>query len=260
MFKIDGANTALAMPARTPAGAQPGWFKQNPGAEPGTVVTGEYLNMLQAEILALLAAAGIAPNKDDDTQVLQAIRQVVSHPTGFRGAVIGLEAPAGWVLASGRTISKAGSGGTERANNDCAALFAYIWSQCPDLAIQTSAGGASVRGASALVDWDAGKRFFLPDYNGRAGFGRTNMGGVDTGRITVALSGVDGTKLGASGGTQARQFAMDFETQNANPTAGADNPSTPQPVIGTHKHRVLGSTDMASIMPPFTTETIIIKL
>lgn len=78
MFLIDGLNTIPAKPARTALGAAPGWFEQNPGAGAGTVLTGEWLNMLQAEIKAVLDAAGIALDKANDGQVLAAIQSLIA--------------------------------------------------------------------------------------------------------------------------------------------------------------------------------------
>jgi microcystin-dependent protein len=49
---------------------------------------------------------------------------------------------------------------------------------------------------------DGSTTFNLPDLRGRAIFGKDNMGGSAANRITSAGSGVDGTVLGASGGTQ----------------------------------------------------------
>lgn len=53
--------------------------------------------------------------------------------------------------------------------------------------------------------WGAGDgstTFNLPDYRGRLGIGKDNMGGTAANRITTAGSGVDGLTLGASGGAQ----------------------------------------------------------
>ena len=45
---------------------------------PATVVTAAFLNTLQSELLHLLSAAGIAPDKHDDTQLLQAVKAVLN--------------------------------------------------------------------------------------------------------------------------------------------------------------------------------------
>jgi microcystin-dependent protein len=42
----------------------------------------------------------------------------------------------------------------------------------------------------------------LPDARGRGTVGKDNMGGTAAGRITTAGSGIDGTKLGATGGSE----------------------------------------------------------
>jgi microcystin-dependent protein len=44
--------------------------------------------------------------------------------------------------------------------------------------------------------------FNLPDYRGRIGVGKDNMGGAAASRITSAIAGFDGTVLGAVGGSQ----------------------------------------------------------
>lgn len=49
---------------------------------------------------------------------------------------------------------------------------------------------------------DGSTTFNLPDSRGRTHVGKDNMGGVAANRITAAGSGITGTTLGASGGTQ----------------------------------------------------------
>jgi hypothetical protein len=125
--------------------------------------------------------------------------------TGF-GPVpyVGSTAPAGWVLASGKTIGDASSGGTERANADTSALFTLLWNTYAqsELPIQTSTGSASTRGASAAADYAAHKRMPLLDLRGRTVAGLDNIGGTTAGRITSGGSGIVGTAVGASGGTE----------------------------------------------------------
>lgn len=125
--------------------------------------------------------------------------------TGFELGYWGATAPAGWVLASGRTIGNAASGATERANADTAALFTQLWVMVSNtlLPIQDSAGAASARGASAAADFAANKRLPLPDARGRAGIGLDNMGGTAAGRMTAAGLGFDAIAAGSSGGVQS---------------------------------------------------------
>ncbi len=262
MFKIDGAGTLADKPARTAVGPVPGWFNQAPGTSPGTVVTAEYLNMLQAEMLAVLAAATMAPDKADDGQILKALQKLIkqSQPTGMRAGYIGTVAPSGWVLASGRTIGSGASGATERANADTQDLFDLIW-QLPadEFPIQTSAGAASVRGANAAADWTANKRLVLPNYSDRLAVGRGDMAGAPVGIITVPATTLDTTKVGAKAGSAARQFPFSGTTEvnsGGITTPNGSQSTTPSP----HTHAFSGNTDMASILNPMIVETVIIRL
>ena len=49
---------------------------------------------------------------------------------------------------------------------------------------------------------DGSTTFNLPDLRGRAAFGVDNMGGTAANRITSGGSGISGTTLGASGGSE----------------------------------------------------------
>lgn len=54
---------------------------------------------------------------------------------------------------------------------------------------------------------DGATTFNLPDLRGRALFGKDNMNGTAANRVTSAKSGIVGTTLGASGGTQSEAIA-----------------------------------------------------
>lgn len=125
-------------------------------------------------------------------------------PTGSRIGYTGLVAPRGWVFGAGKTIGSAASGGTERANADTLYLYRLLWNDYSntELPIQDSAGAPSVRGASADADFAANKRMPTPDYRGRGGLGKDNLGGSAANRVTSGSSGITGTTLGASGGLQ----------------------------------------------------------
>jgi microcystin-dependent protein len=93
-------------------------------------------------------------------------------PVGVVMAYAGSTAPAGWLLCAGQSVSRA----------TYADLFGIL---------QTTYGS---------VD---GNSFNLPDLRGRSVFGKDNMGGTAAGRITNAVSGVDGLVVGAAGGSQS---------------------------------------------------------
>jgi microcystin-dependent protein len=54
---------------------------------------------------------------------------------------------------------------------------------------------------------DGSTTFNLPDYRGRIGVGKDDMGGTAAGRITVGSSGINATTLGATGGAQTVALA-----------------------------------------------------
>jgi microcystin-dependent protein len=102
---------------------------------------------------------------------------------------------SGFVRANGRTIGSATSGGTERANADCQALFLFLYAD-PNLAVS---GG---RGVSAAADWAANKTIALPDWRGRTIAGLSDMGNTDSGRVSTTYFGCTGLVLGCAGGAE----------------------------------------------------------
>lgn len=124
--------------------------------------------------------------------------------------------PDGWVWGAGRTIGKADSGATERANADCEALFTKLWDTYPDSLAPVSGG----RGASAADDWAAGKTIAVMDTRGRVRAGRDDMAGTSAaGRLTTAGAGLDGTVLGGAGGAQTHTLTeaqIPAHTHNGN--------------------------------------------
>jgi microcystin-dependent protein len=103
--------------------------------------------------------------------IIDAAQAVRGTPTGAMIAFAGVTAPAGWLLCAGQSVSRA----------TYADLFAVL---------QTTYGS---------VD---GNSFNLPDLRGRSIFGKDDMGGTAAARVTAAVSGVNGTVLGAAGGSQ----------------------------------------------------------
>lgn len=115
------------------------------------------------------AADGVA-----DTD-LATVGQIASSASVPLGAVIdywGTSPPSGFLFPYGQAVSR----------STYAALFAIIG---------TAAGGG-----------DGSTTFNLPDYRGRDGAGRDDMGGTAASRLTTAAGGVDGATLGAVGGSQ----------------------------------------------------------
>ena len=96
-------------------------------------------------------------------------------PTGTMHPFAGAAAPSGYLLCAGQAISRA----------TYAALFAAI----------STAWGAG----------DGTTTFNIPDMRGSVAAGIDNMGGVAANKITNAISGINGTVLGALGGSESQQ-------------------------------------------------------
>jgi microcystin-dependent protein len=191
---------------------------------------------------------------------------------------LGASAPRGWVLASGRTIGNASSGGTERANADTLELFTLLWTDYSDaiLPIFTSAGAGSTRGANAAADFAANKRMSLPDLRGRGTIGKDDMGGSAANRVTSTTVTPNGTTLGATGGAQTHtltesELASHTHVQNShNHTQDAHTHTQNAHVhetaffdgggaaatFGTGTNRIVGSSAASGSAPTFLTQSI----
>lgn len=133
---------------------------------------------------------------------------------------------SGWVRAAGRTIGAAASGASERANADCEALFEYLWTQDPTLAVS---GG---RGANAASDWAGAKTIALPDWRLRAMIGMASMGNTTSAIIAAATfdGGENGDTLGATVGSATHVLTVaQMPPHNHGSTTGLN---------GSHSHTV----------------------
>ena len=79
MILIDGPTRAAALPAPAATGAgaaSPGYFANGDiaGGVAYTTPTPDWFNMIQEELMAIVVAAGLTPDKADRGQVLAALR------------------------------------------------------------------------------------------------------------------------------------------------------------------------------------------
>ncbi len=115
-----------------------------------------------------------------------------SLPVGSTIPYVGTVAPEGFVLAEGRTIGNAASGGTERAADDTENLFTLIWDSTTDANAPVTPGG---RGTDAASDFAANKTITLPDLRGRSVIGQgtgpdtADGGGAGTARENYEKGG-----------------------------------------------------------------------
>lgn len=114
MHRIDSANNLLVLPAKKPAINAGGYFNNDPTGSPGTVLDPDWLNSLQEEMAAVLAAAGIAMDRNDDTQLLASIRALIAGaPRGVALITVpgNFVVPAGVFLVDAEAWGGGGSGG-----------------------------------------------------------------------------------------------------------------------------------------------------
>jgi hypothetical protein len=114
----------------------------------------------------------------DTTTILNTGDYIFSGANGAR---------TGAVRCNGKTIGNATSGGTERANADTSALFAYLWNNYADAQAAVSTG----RGATAAADFAASKTIALPDHRGAHVVGFDDMGSTASGNF-AGVPGVSG--------------------------------------------------------------------
>lgn len=158
----------------------------------------EKVNVTATEVVSVLAGAGIAVDASKTDQLFKAIqaifRAMLAESVSTEVSAVQWFArrtpPANYLRlngqqgTSGQTIGSPASGATSRAHADVYPLYEILWNNWSNavLAIQTSAGVASARGASAVADWNAGKRLPLPEARGEFFRVWDDGRGVDAGR------------------------------------------------------------------------------
>lgn len=109
MFKYDDPTTVLAKPAKPAAGVV-GWFDDGDimVGRQATMLRGWFLNMLQDEMVGVLTAAGIAPDRANDNQLVTAIQSLIQAggagwavDTGGANALVITPVPALAAYAAG---------------------------------------------------------------------------------------------------------------------------------------------------------------
>lgn len=80
MYRIDTPTSVNTLAAPGPAGA-PGYFSNgNPTTgQPATIPGAEWFNMVQEELMGILGAAGLDPNKDNRGQIAAAIVALIAN-------------------------------------------------------------------------------------------------------------------------------------------------------------------------------------
>lgn len=103
---------------------------------------------------------------------------------------------------------------------------------------------------------DGSTTFNLPDLRGRIPIGFDVMGGTPSGRLTTALGGVDGTTIGASGGSQAATI-LQSNLPNVAPTftgtPGTASSTQPFALVAVNESEGSGSNAPAEETPATAT-------
>lgn len=92
MQRIDSEDVSATLPAPQPEGSTIGYFKD---PDPllgslGTKISADWLNGIQEEILSVITEAGLSPNKSSQTQLKDAIVQIVQDNSTDETEVIDL--------------------------------------------------------------------------------------------------------------------------------------------------------------------------
>lgn len=115
MFRIDTPTAALALPAPAAAGT-PGYFTGgNPGTGvPPTTISPDWLNEVQEELAAVIAAASIALAKGTNNQLLTALQALFvssANAGGSFGSSGYIKVPGGGIIQWGQIGSYSSESG-----------------------------------------------------------------------------------------------------------------------------------------------------
>ncbi len=111
MYQIDNSTATTTKPTRGATGPNVGGYFTggNPATStPATIVDPDWMNMLQDEFSAILAAAGIAQNKSNDGQLLQALQSgalTFGTDSGTAGAYVVAATNAPATLTNGMRVA-----------------------------------------------------------------------------------------------------------------------------------------------------------
>jgi hypothetical protein len=228
MFRIDVPSAAASLPSPSAAGT-PGYFTGgNPGVgTPATVVSADWLNLVQEELLSVLTAASVTPSKTTRNQLLTSINTLIAanSPSSLIGTgtnislSIGSASATGTITADEIVLGASLGGAVSKISN---------YSQAINLAT-TGAGGmdtgsAPVNGFIAIyatVKADGTKGVVCCNVSSSVSPTYTGANPV-AGVIATALIGIvptDGSSLMKAGKLTGREFSYNtpvsiFSAQN----------------------------------------------
>ncbi|HDR9510655.1 TPA: hypothetical protein QDC03_005830 [Burkholderia cepacia] len=212
MFRTDQQTAVTAIPAPTPAGT-PGFFTGgNPATGlPATILDADWLNMVQEELMSILAAAGISPSKTTYSQVLAAIQQLTGTTISTVKGIAKFTSSGSWTVPAGVTqiflsgcaAGSGGAGGGGSTNvtgtgaggaggNAGQSVTRQAYSVVPGSTVNITIGAPSPGGTAGL-----------PTANG----GSSSAGGNTVISGTGFNGGTSVTLVGGSGSTGGAYFS-----------------------------------------------------
>lgn len=175
-----------------------------------------------SDVLPMDDASVASPTSPEKTKKVT-IQQLKDYlmPTGSIADYAGANAPDGWLLCFGQTVSR----------TTYSALFAVIG---------TSFGAG-----------DGSTTFGIPDLRGRVIAGQDDMGGTSANRLTGVAGGIDGDVMGSAGGAETHTLDT---TQVPNFTGGIGLHSGERGSIFTSGSGVFSGSSIGAnyIAPPAT--------
>jgi hypothetical protein len=144
MFRIDSAGAVIVRP--TPAAVStPGFFGEGtPGVSDATVVTADWLNMLQEELAYIVTTAGLSLNKADVHQVVPAIRALIA------AACPASIADNGWQVLPSGLIIQWGYAGIADDGSTFVSFPVTFPNACLNVSATARHDGSAVTGANAI--------------------------------------------------------------------------------------------------------------
>jgi hypothetical protein len=208
MKRITSPNNLVALPAPLADINAPGYFANNPGAGPGTVVDGDWLNGVQEEILAAILAAGLAPSKADLGQLLKSMQlirgwQLATASGNFivPAGIIRVTAAVWGGGGSGAGNVGDGGGGGGFALKRCTVAPGDVIAMTIGLGGAQSAGAGNAGGTSSFGAFCSATGGGATIANGVGIGGDVNVTGGRGGPTTVGVPGPGGgAPFGGAGG------------------------------------------------------------
>jgi hypothetical protein len=175
----------------------------------------------ESSITAIGASSGTASGGGVSSEsIFQTGDMIFTYDEGTR---------TGWLKAFG-SIGNSASSGTNRANSDCEALFAFLWNNISDTYAPVSSG----RGASAAADWAAAKNITIPSMAGRVPLGIDDLSGTAASVVAAA------TEIGYAAGTETVTIAetnLPSHTHGSGSlTVASHSHSSGSYAVGAHTH------------------------